>query len=120
MNAAEVSHFEVRTIEEPGAYIVQVSGEIDLATAQEFEAAVVSGIETAGALVIDLSDCGFMDSTGISVLIRARTSPAGREGPLALVCDPAGAVARLLRLAAEGLFDVFPTLAAALADKVAG
>jgi anti-sigma B factor antagonist len=110
---------EVACISGPGFFIVAVQGEIDLATAQQFEAGVLDGIDTPEALVIDLTECEFMDSTGISVLIRARSGAAGREGRLAIACDPAGPIARLLRLAADGLFDVYESRETALAAKAA-
>jgi anti-anti-sigma factor len=110
---------EVISISGPGSFVVAVKGEIDLATAEQFEAGVLEGIDTPDALVIDLVECEFMDSTGVSVLIRARAGSAGREGRLAISCDPAGPIARLLRLAADGLFDVYESREAALEAKAA-
>ena len=95
MNASDVSRFEVTCVEDAGAFIVHVVGEVDLATAGEFEAAVSSGADTPGALIIDLTECGFMDSTGISVLIRARTQPAGQSGRLAIAFNPSGPIASI-------------------------
>lgn len=56
-----------------GATVLAVSGELDLATspALEEELARVNSTE-ATLLILDLSDLEFMDSTGLSVLVRAQ------------------------------------------------
>jgi anti-anti-sigma factor len=56
-----------------GAVVLAVSGELDLASSPvlEEELARVSGGD-ATLLILDLSDLEFMDSTGLSVLVRAQ------------------------------------------------
>lgn len=55
-----------------GAHVIAVRGELDLHTApqleQQVEPAIASG---AGTLVLDLSGCEFIDSTGIGLIVRA-------------------------------------------------
>jgi anti-anti-sigma factor len=47
-------------------YVVSVIGEIDLFTGPRFESALLGALDGGAVeLVIDLSECGFMDSTGI-------------------------------------------------------
>src|SRR5207253_1921396 len=54
---------------------VAVAGEIDLATAPQLEAELVSAIAAAHTFVeVDLADVTFLDSQGIAVLIRAKVS----------------------------------------------
>jgi anti-anti-sigma factor len=50
--------------------IVAVVGELDLANAQEFGAEVDAAMETGSDVRIDLALCAFIDSTGISLLVR--------------------------------------------------
>jgi len=67
--------------------VVRVSGEIHLATAPEFSARLSDVLaEGRTAVVVDLTEVGFIDSTGLSVLLNAlrRTTRAG--GTLTLVC----------------------------------
>jgi anti-anti-sigma factor len=59
---------------------VSVAGELDLATADEFSRAVRSGL-ARGAVVIDLRELTFMDSSGVRALNTALREGAehGRE-----------------------------------------
>ena len=59
---------------------VSVAGELDLATADEFSRAVRSGL-ARGAVVIDLRELTFMDSSGVRALNTALRESAehGRE-----------------------------------------
>ena len=61
--------------------ILAVVGEIDISSAEEFGdevRALVDGAE--GEVVLSLQNCGFIDSTGIRALIRARAR-ASDAGP---------------------------------------
>jgi anti-sigma B factor antagonist len=87
-----------------------VRGEVDLAAAPELDAAIEDAIrESAGAFVIDLTEVGFIDSTGLQVLLRARALLGREDRALALVC-PHGPVRRV--------FALYPTRAAAAAALV--
>jgi anti-anti-sigma factor len=55
-------------------------------------------------LVLDLGGVGFLDSSGINVLLRVRALLGREERILALVCPP-GPVHRVLELA--GIDDLF-------------
>ena len=54
-----------------GGTDVAVFGELDLATAGAVEAALDETIEGDGPVAIDLRACGFVDSRGIAVLVKA-------------------------------------------------
>jgi len=60
------------------AVIVGLSGELDLASAGSFEQALREAEASAGRLVVDLSGLGFIDSTGIHVLLEAQRRSGGR------------------------------------------
>jgi anti-sigma B factor antagonist len=75
-----------------------VSGELDMESAPELEVAMDTAIRaSAGAFVLDLCDLEFLDSSGLSVVLRARAMLARDERPLAIVCPP-GNVRRLLEV----------------------
>ncbi len=58
--------------DDDGAPVIRVVGEVDLATAELVRSVVVDAIKTDPARVVfDLSGVGFMDSSGISVLLEA-------------------------------------------------
>jgi anti-anti-sigma factor len=77
--------FDVRVErEDDGRTWVQVCGELDLATAGELEAAL-AGEDAGGKTVIDLSGCGFLDSSGLRVLLAEVTRAESEGGTVALV-----------------------------------
>jgi anti-anti-sigma factor len=86
--------------------VVSVHGEVDIATGPRLEAVAkrAIGAPQPEALLVDLDDCPFMDSTGLNFLLRTRTSFPGR---VLVSCQPGSAVARMLQLTTRGIVDVF-------------
>ena len=58
----------VRGVDDGSVFFV--SGELDMATADEFEKAVSSCLSGEGEVVLDISEVSFMDSTGIRATLR--------------------------------------------------
>jgi anti-sigma B factor antagonist len=87
---------EVRS--EGRAAIIVVSGELDLASSPSLEAELqrVSGTE-AELVVLDMRRLEFMDSTGLSIIVRAHQRLADEGRALCLVRGPQQ-VQRLLDL----------------------
>jgi anti-sigma B factor antagonist len=75
---------EVRT--DDGAAVIAVSGELDLASGPELEAELdqFRGPDTR-LVVIDLRQLEFMDSTGLSILVRAHQRLAAEGCEVGLV-----------------------------------
>jgi anti-anti-sigma factor len=91
--------FEVDDTGFRGAPGVAVRGEVDVSAVESLTAALDAAIrDSEGAFVIDLCDVEFLDSSGLSVLLRARALLGREERPLAVVC-PSGPVRRLFELA---------------------
>ncbi len=92
------SHFRLEVRSQGKATIIAVRGELDLASSPALQEELdrVSASD-ADLLIIDLRDLDFMDSTGLSVLVRAhqRAEEQGRQ--LAMVKGPQQ-VQRLLSL----------------------
>jgi anti-sigma B factor antagonist len=66
--------FEVQSVQAADHVCVLVSGELDMASADEFDDAVrIAEKATARAIVVDLTNLRYMDSTGLSVLLKAHT-----------------------------------------------
>ena len=100
---------------------VHVSGELDLATVGDLEGTVESALsEHSGPLVIDFTDCGFIDSSVLALLVKLRCGLNGSiPTSFAVVAgDQPLNVLRLTRLDEE--FPVFATLADALGALRAG
>jgi anti-anti-sigma factor len=100
----------------PGLVMLAVAGELDLNSSPELTAEVrrLADAEIA-ALVFDLRELTFCDSTGLSALVRARNLLAGTGGRIAV----GGAIDRVQRvLEMSGLVEflnVHPSVAAARA-----
>jgi anti-sigma B factor antagonist len=55
-------------------YVVEVAGEIDIATVRALEDPVIGAIKAGRRpVLIDLGGCDFIDSTGIHLILRAHT-----------------------------------------------
>jgi anti-sigma B factor antagonist len=72
-----------------GLAVAIVAGELDIFRAPEFEALLCSIDEDARHLVLDLTDVSFIDSTALSVILRAVTRLAETRGSLDVVCGDA-------------------------------
>lgn len=92
------TEFTVEQSVDAGGVLLTLSGELDLSSAPELEQAISESKPQAGRrLLLDLSGLGFMDSTGVSVLIAAKRD-ADANGWLISVRHPNGQVRRLLEL----------------------
>lgn len=80
------------------AQLVRVRGEVDISTAYDlrvaFDELVAAGV---GPVVVDLSEVEFIDSSGVTALVRARTD-LGRQGRRMSVACPPGQVRRLFEI----------------------
>ena len=66
-----------------------VEGEVDIATASRLLSVLNSSVADAiKAVVVDLSRVGFMDSTGLALLINANRRLSVRSKGFAVVCPP--------------------------------
>jgi anti-sigma B factor antagonist len=91
---------------------VTVEGEVDMATGEQLRACLDDALErNVAQLVIDLTKCGFLDSTGISVLIKTR-----RRTTLPLhIVAPNEHIRRVLTISSlDSVFSIHPTTAEAL------
>lgn len=77
---------------------VAIRGELELATAAELTAALDEAIRTTeGPFVVDLTNVGFLDSSGIACLMRARALLGREDRVLGLICPP-GSTRRALEI----------------------
>lgn len=92
------SNFKVEVRDGGQAVVVDVSGELDLASSPALEQEMESDAVTGAPLVIvDLRRLEFMDSTGLSVLVRAHQRSVESDQRFAVVRGPQQ-VQRLLSL----------------------
>jgi anti-sigma B factor antagonist len=88
-----------------GALCVALTGELDLAGAPALQHALDAAVrESDGVLFVDLTALEFIDSTGLTALLRTRALLGREERELALICPRSG-VRRVFDVA--GISDLF-------------
>lgn len=93
----------ILSTERDGDAVLEVEGEIDMSSAPALDAVMASLDEQQPRLVVDLRKVGFIDSTGLCILLRAHRR-LEEEGRRLVLADPSPAVRRLLDI--TGLSDV--------------
>jgi anti-anti-sigma factor len=93
--------FEVKVGDlEDGVRTISIRGELDLSTAPELEGPLEEALASdEGALLIDLSQCEFIDSTGIALIVRAwQRLDSGENGRVLAICSHNDQVRRVLEI----------------------
>ncbi len=93
-----------------GLCSIQIRGEFDLGNAEEVHQLIAQGRRNGSALLlIDMTNCRFIDSSGILALIKNQRASASEGGPEIVLVGVHGVVGRTLRLA--GVDKVIPIFA---------
>jgi anti-anti-sigma factor len=66
--------FHCETTIEPERVLVSVFSDIDIASVAQFRAALDDAVAAGKPVIVDLSACRYLDSTGISTLVSARNA----------------------------------------------
>jgi anti-anti-sigma factor len=92
--------FEVKIGDlERGVRTISVRGELDLSTAPGLEGPLNEALEDEGSVLIDLSQCEFIDSTGIALIVRAwQRLESGENGRALVICSSNDQVRRVLEI----------------------
>lgn len=92
------SHFRLETRAEHNARVLTLGGELDLAASPALEEELDNALGSDAALVlVDLRELDFMDSTGLSALVRAHHR-AEQNGQRFVLVNGSHQVQRLLSL----------------------
>lgn len=95
-----VQRFEASAEIFNGVRVVSVCGELDIATSPQVRELLAGAAEgEAQPLVIDLTRCEFIDSTGLAALLHG-AKPAQNGHSRVAIVSPAGDVRRMLELTA--------------------
>ena len=106
--------FDVQLVPVPeGAYVVRVIGDLDMATAPALEERIAS-VGSASRLVIDLTQCTFLDSAAVRLLTTVARDSDTAGTPLALVASDPGILRVLEITAVDDILPVHSTLDEAL------
>ncbi len=97
--------------------VVTVAGEVDITNAEGLRDALLSALNAgAAALVADMTQVTFLDSAGVTALVRAARRATATDATLRLAVT-VPAVLRVLSLVGiDRLIPVYPSLADAMAS----
>jgi anti-sigma B factor antagonist len=110
-----VRPFSAETTPTDYGLLIDVAGELDIATAPDLRRALAARAPEGGLLLVDLTSATFMDSSGLSVVLALHAELRAAGARLAIVCPP-GPVYLLFEVTGvEDELPLFPTREAALA-----
>lgn len=91
-----------------------VSGEVDVYSAPALRDGLTELLEAGSSVVVDLTEVGFLDSTGLGALVAARTAAAEKGACLPLVCTHQRILKLFTITGLDGVFSIHPNVAEAL------
>jgi anti-anti-sigma factor len=111
------TEFSVQTRQDAAVRVINVRGEIDLASVATLQPAIEAALAAEeGPVVIDLCAATFLDSTGLYALLVFRENLREQARPLAIACWPSGAVAMSFRVSGtDRVFQLHASRDAAIA-----
>lgn len=97
--------------------IIHLEGELDLYTTPRAKQEILSVLQSAEALIVDLDGVDFMDSSGLGALMSGLKRAREKGGKLVLA-GPREAVAKVLSISGlDKVFSIYPNIEAAMADQ---
>ncbi|MFD1374551.1 STAS domain-containing protein [Actinoplanes sichuanensis] len=111
-----MSVFEARTTREADTLVVALAGECDLRSRDEMTSALLDAVRSSRTVTVDLSDVGFLDSSGLHALVTAHQEALELSGVLYVV-NATGTVATVLEI--TGILELLQNPAQSL-DQVTG
>jgi anti-sigma B factor antagonist len=95
--------------------VVAVSGEVDVYAAPALRDGLTDLLQDGSSVVVDLTEVGFLDSTGLGALVAARTAAADKGGTLPLVCTHQRILKLFTITGLDGVFNIYNTVDEAVA-----
>ena len=118
--SADIPQFEIGSGPGPGGiWVVTVRGEVDMSHEEELRGelrrAVASG---ADGIIVDLTECEFIDSTGVRALLLSREAQETENGPNGLaVAASSEQILRILSvMGVDRVIPIRPTVEEAAAE----
>jgi anti-sigma B factor antagonist len=104
-------NFDIKTEQLDGdAWVIALSGEVDLYTAPEFKQQLLQVIEQGGRQVlVDFSETTFIDSTTLGVLVGGVKRLRPHDGQLSLVCNDRNITKIFEITGLDRVFEIYPT-----------
>jgi anti-sigma B factor antagonist len=95
--------------------VVAVDGEVDVYAAPALRDGLTDLLKNGSSVVVDLSEVGFLDSTGLGALVAARTAASEQGAALPLVCTHQRILKLFTITGLDGVFRIYDTVDDALA-----
>jgi anti-sigma B factor antagonist len=93
-----------------GAYVIALSGEVDLYTAPEFKQQLLDVIGNGAVnVIVDFSNTTFIDSTTLGVLVGGVKRLRPNDGQLSLVCSDRNITKIFEITGLDRVFTIYPT-----------
>src|SRR5436189_4591689 len=110
-------NFDIKTEQVEGAYVIALSGEVDLYTAPEFKQQLLDVIGNgAENVIVDFTDTSFIDSTTLGVLVGGVKRLRPNDGQLSLVCSDRNITKIFEITGLDRVFDIYPDRESAVAS----
>ena len=107
----------MNTSDRDGWAVLSLSGEIDIATAPRVRERLYAMLaEGRDKLIVDLDDVGFLDSTGLGVLVGVLKRVRTQGGELRLVCTQPRIVKVFEITRLDSAFAIFDSIDGAVRD----
>lgn len=95
--------------------VLAVRGEVDVYSAPALAEGLNNLIEAGTkAVIVDLTEVGFLDSTGLGVLVAARTAAADAGLALPIACDHERVLKLFKITGLDAVFQIHPSVDAAV------
>jgi anti-sigma B factor antagonist len=107
---------ELSVSSDGGVPIVAVSGEVDVYSAPALRDGLADLLQQGKSVVVDLSQVGFLDSTGLGALVAARTTASEHGAGLPLVCTHQRILKLFTITGLDGVFQIFDSVPDAVAS----
>jgi anti-sigma B factor antagonist len=95
--------------------VVTVATEVDVTTAPQLRAALLTACSTCPTVVVDMSQTAFCDSSGLTALVQAHHRAKANGGELRLVITTPQVLSTFTVTGADRMFPIFASLSDALA-----
>jgi anti-sigma B factor antagonist len=98
---------EIALKSKKGANVLELKGSLDIYTSLELKNHIEKNIETAKALIIDLEQVNYIDSSGIGTLIKGLNLAKGKNVPF-IIANVQPTIEKVFKVA--GLLNFFTIL----------
>ncbi len=80
-SSADIPQFEISSGAGPDdAYVVRVAGEVDMSHEEELRAELRKAVGQSKGIVVDLTECEFIDSSAVRALLLSREEQDPEQG----------------------------------------